>query len=108
MTFRVKNPYKTPIDLLKMDFYAAARRTIILFPLKADEVKINNYLLNNYKITLKTLCLKILNNLQISNNSSGDLLIKIKNPDLDKLARLITYGNSELFGSKILKKAFII
>jgi hypothetical protein len=49
--------------------------------------------------------LKIVRGIKIVKAPQGTLLITIPNKKLDEFAQLITYGNSEIEGSNILKRA---
>ena len=82
-----------------------ARRAILTFPQRAAEYKLNKYLMENYKLNLVQMCLKILANSKFSYTQDKELVITIIDKDLDIIAQLITYGNRELMGSKILRVA---
>lgn len=79
---------------------------IISHKILPGETKLNNYLLNNYKLNLKTACIKLLNRCKIMRNYDNQAIIIFPDKEDDKLAALITYGNLELKGSNILKNAF--
>ena len=54
------------------------------------------------------MCFKLLANLQGCQLSNNEVIYTFKNPDYDKIARFITYGDGIMPGSKILLKAFQI
>ena len=106
MTFIVK--YKSEIkniDYYKYKTWSIARLKVLLLRAGAQEIALNNYLLKKYKINLRVLCLNIINNMQFMTDFENNIIAKTKNKDLDKLARLITYGNGQIQGSPILKWA---
>ena len=82
-----------------------ARRSILIFPQRSPEYQLNKYLLDTYKLNLVQMCLKILAHTKFYYNSDKELVVTIVNKELDEIAQLITYGNREIMGSKILKIA---
>ena len=106
MIFTIKTDKLVTEEALKRRWLAAARKKVILYKLGADEIALDNYLAKNYSITLKSLCLAIILNTKIVADKSGLLITQIKNPELERLARLITFGTGKVSGSKILKYAF--
>lgn len=78
------------------------------YRLSSDDIKINNYLVSMYKITLKTACYKILQNIKTIISNKEDISFIIKNKKYDKLARLITFGNGKFIGSNIIRNCFAI
>jgi len=106
MFFIIDNNSKYNIELMKSSLNMTARKIILALPLVIDDVQMNNYLMTNYKLNLRQACLLILNDAQFSANPNNEIIITFKTKKYNDLASLITYGNSELQGSKILKKAF--
>jgi hypothetical protein len=76
-----------------------------MLPKRAKEIALDKYLKENYNQQLIPLCLKIVRGIKIVKAPQGTLLITIPNKKLDEFAQLITYGNSEIEGSNILKRA---
>ena len=74
------------------------------YPLKASDTLLNNFLKQHYNDELKNLCIKILLNL-IFYKDKDHFILSFKNPEIEKLARLITYGNGKVPGSQILQVA---
>jgi hypothetical protein len=105
MFFIIKNNKYLSTNQLKTDSLLNAYFIIKNYPLKATELALDNYLQQQYKSNLKNLCIKLLLNLSFYNNESGDLILLFKDPQLDRLAQLITYGNGAIHGSKILQLA---
>ena len=66
---------------------------------------LDNYIQQQYKISLKNLCIKLLLKLTFYKDDTGNLILLFKDPKDDLLARLVTYGNGALPGSNILKSA---
>ena len=75
------------------------------YPLKASELLMDQYLQQQYKTSLKNLCIKLLLNLTFYEDDSGNLVLLFKNPKYDTIASLITYGNGAIPGSRILQTA---
>ena len=50
--------------------------------------------------------MRILTNSYIMQNYNGELVIKIQNPRLEKMARFITFGDGKIQGSQILRFAY--
>lgn len=72
----------------------------------ANEIALNNYLLQRYKKSLQDCCLQLINQSTISRISKKEYRITFLAPSDDNLASLITFGNSNLQGSDILRYAF--
>lgn len=102
MFFTVLNPEHRPEKVLKTEIYLNAYFLIKNYPFKSTETRLDLYLKQNYKISLKDACLQLLLNATISKTRSGDFILLFNNPKDDKLAQLITYGNGLVSGSKIL------
>lgn len=75
------------------------------FPLNTTEKLIDTYLKENYHITLKSVCYLVILNCSIE--EQGDqLVVTLLDKNLDKLARIITYGTGKFSGSRILPFIF--
>lgn len=105
MFFIIKNDNKTPVSIVKLKIILRARSLISLYPMRGTEVILNNYLIENYKLTLKNACFLLLANLQLSAGEENEIVIFFKNDTYEKLARIITYGIDSISGSQILKVA---
>lgn len=66
-----------------------------------NNIALNNYLNKNYNMSLINTIFKIVNNIELEDNNSNYKVI-IKSKELEKLARLIKYGNREVRGTNIL------
>ena len=75
------------------------------YPLRASDALMDSYVQQQYKISLKNLCVKLLLDLTFYEDGSGNLILLFKNPKSDAIARLITYGNGAIPGSRILQVA---
>ena len=75
------------------------------YPLRASELAIDRFIQQQYKISLKDLCIKLLLSLTFYEDNEGNLVLLFKDQKEDKLASLITYGNGAIPGSKILQIA---
>lgn len=72
--------------------------------MRSAEQRLERLIYSEYGITLKSACLRVLNDCIITDN--GDTMsISTKSKQMDKLARLITYGNGVVAGSPILTDA---
>ena len=71
--------------------------------MRGTEVILNNYLIENYNITLKNACLLLLVNMYMSAGEENEIIIFFKDEKYDKLAQIITYGIDNISGSQILK-----
>jgi hypothetical protein len=71
----------------------------------AADLILDQYIQQQYNTSLKDLCIKLLLSLTFCKNKDGDLVLLFKDPKYDKIARLITYGNGAIPGSKILQIA---
>lgn len=105
MTILVNVSDKKYLPYYKYKIYKLAKIKILGLKTSSTEAQLNKYLLQEYNVGLKPLCLWILKNMRFSSDLDNKIVVKIKNPKLDKLARLITYGNGRVPGSPILKRA---
>jgi hypothetical protein len=83
-----------------------AKKYVLQYSFGADELLLDKFLRQNYHISLKELCLTIINYCTFYNDTQN-IIVKILNKKYDNLATLITYGNEQVFGSKILQEAFM-
>ena len=105
MLFIIKNTRYTSTDRLRTNTMLNAYFAIQKYPLKASDTLMDQYIQQQYKISLKNMCIKLLLNLTFYEDNSGDLVLMFKNKQYDTIASLITYGNGAIPGSKILKVA---
>ena len=105
MFFIVKNnKYLSPRQL-KTSTLMKAYYVVSNFPLKASDKILDDHLQAKYNAGLKNLCVKLLLNIKFFKNDEGDFVLLFQDPELDKLAQLITYGNGAIPGSRILQIA---
>ncbi len=105
MFYTIKTDSKKPVSIIKLKTLVRARSLISLYPMRGTEVILNNYLIENYKLTLKNACFLLLANLQFSTGEENEIIFFFKDEKHDKLARIITYGIDDISGSQILKTA---
>ena len=105
MMFTIKNKRYMSTEQLRTSSLLNAYRIIQNYPLKATDLLMDQYVQQQYNVSLKNLCIKLLLNLTFYTDSSGNLVLLFKNPKYDTIASLITYGNGAIPGSKILKIA---
>jgi hypothetical protein len=103
--FTIKNKRYMSTEQLRTSSLLNAYRIIQNYPLKAADLLMDQYVQQQYKVSLKNLCIKLLLNLTFYTDDSGNLVLLFKNPKYDTIASLITYGNGAIPGSKILKIA---
>lgn len=107
MFYVIINKLGVSVDTIKYKIKSLARRRILLYKMRPDDLALSNYLIKRYNLNLKQLCLILLNKATISATEIKDELTVSFMRHADKqLATLITFGNSEICGSKILKFAF--
>lgn len=105
MFFVVKNnKYLSPRQL-KASTLMKAYYVVSNFPLKASDKILDDHLQAKYSTSLKNICVKLLLNIKFFKNDEGDFVLLFQDPELDKLAQLITYGNGAIPGSRILQIA---
>jgi hypothetical protein len=105
MFFTIENKRYMSPEQLHTSTLLRAYYVIQKYPLHAADLILDSYIQQQYDITLKNMCIKLLLNLTFYKNDSGDIILLFKNEKYDKIARLITYGNGAIPGSRILKTA---
>ena len=105
MFFTIKTDGKKPVSIIKLKTLVRARSLISLYPMRGTEIILNNYLVENHKITLKNLCFLLLANLHFSTGEENEIIMFFKDDKYAKLAQIITYGIDNISGSQILKTA---
>ena len=105
MFFTVKNSIGFSADQLRTDALLKAYYLIEKYPLNASELLLDQFLKQQYKISLKDLCIDLLLNISFYKNDENNLILLFKNPEHDRLARLVTFGNGAIPGSQILQSA---
>lgn len=102
MFFRI-NSTSPVADLAIYRAKRTARIRLALFRLGPAEVLLSRYLLENHNLTLQQACINILQNARFNLNIKREIIVTIPDPELNNLAKLITYGTGKIQGSKILK-----
>ena len=105
MFFTIPNDKFLSTEQLRTDTLLNAYFIIQQYPLKASEQLLERYIQQQYKISLKNMCIQLLLNLTFSEDNMGNLVLLFKDYKYDKIAQLITYGNGVILGSKILQIA---
>lgn len=95
-------------ELIKSKIKYEARKYIILAPKKASEIALDKYIVKNYRCSLERACLNIIYNCNISIGKENEVIVTFIDPELDKLATLITFGTGKITGCDLLVKAFTI
>lgn len=105
MFFTIKNKRFLAPAQLHTSTLLRAYYIVQKYPLHAADLLLDNFVQQQYNMSLKNLCIKLLLNLTFYKNDAGDVILLFKNAEYDKIARLITYGNGAIPGSSILKIA---
>ena len=105
MFFTIKNKKYLSTQQLKANTLLDAYFMIKNYPMSASEKILDQYIQQQYKITLKNLCIKLLLDLTHYSVDERNLVLLFKHPENDKLAQLVTFGNGAIMGSRILKIA---
>ena len=104
MQFVIKN-IQANLQAFKYQLIRNTHLIIISHRLTPGETKLNQYLRENYKLDLKSACIYLISKSKIYRDLDNNVIVLFPNKDDDKLASLITYGNNEMKGSKLLKLA---
>ena len=104
MQFVIKN-IQANLQSFKYQLIRNAHLIIISHHLTPGEIKLNQYLKENYKLDLKSACIYLLSKSKIYRDLDNNIIVLFPDKNDDKLASLITYGNNEMKGSKLLKLA---
>lgn len=105
MLFVVSNKRYMSQEQLRTSTLLDAYFLIQNYSLHASEIILDNYIQQQYKTTLKDMCIKLLLSLSFYKDNDGNLILLFKDPKYDTIASLITYGNGAIPGSRILKVA---
>ena len=105
MLFIIKNDKYQSTEQLRTTTLFKAYFLIEKYSFHASDLAMDNFIQQQYKTTLKDLCIKLLLSLTFYEDNEGNLVLLFKDPKYDKIASLITYGNGAIPGSKILQIA---
>ena len=105
MLFTINNKHYKSLEQLRANALLDAYFIIKNYPMHASDLILDNFIQQQYKTSLKNICIKLLLSLTFYKDNEGNLLLMFKDPKDDKIASLITYGNGAIPGSKILQIA---
>ena len=105
MLFTIHNPRYLSDEQLRTDTLLNAYFIIKNYPLHASELILDQFIQQQYKVSLKDMCIKLLLSLTFYKDKDGNLTLLFKDLTYDKIAQLITYGNGAIPGSRILQIA---
>ena len=105
MFFTIENKRYLSTEQLRTSTLLKAYYIVQKYPLHAADLLLDQYIQQQYDITLKNMCVKLLLNLTFYKNNSEGLVLLFKDSKYDQIARLITYGNGAIPGSQILQVA---
>jgi len=103
MFFKVNNNRYLSEEYLHTNTLMHAYFLIKNYPIRASEKILNDFITQQYKMSLKDMCIKLLLNLTFYKDDNGNIILLFKDQKYDKIAQLITYGNGAIPGSKILQ-----
>ena len=106
MLFIIKNNKYLSTEQLRKATLLDAYLVIKHYPMHATDKILDKYVEQQYKMSLKNLCIDLLLKMTFYADEEGNLVLLFKNPKYDKIASLITYGNGAIRGSQILQVAF--
>lgn len=107
MIFIVQSHFQDtyPNKLLTAPIFLNARQYILLRKLNAADTQLSRYLVSVYKKDLKRLCLELISRAKLMKNFDKEIVVVFPTKADENLAKLITYGNGIVPGSKILQTA---
>lgn len=105
MFFIIKNKQFISLEQLRANTLLNAYYIIKNYPMHASDLILDQFIQQQYDTSIKNMCIKLLLSLTFHKSDEGNLVLLFKDPKYDKIARLITYGNGAIPGSKILKIA---
>lgn len=105
MLFTINNQRYLSTEQLRTNTLLNAYFIIKNYPLHASELVLEQFIQQQYKTSLKDMCVKLLLSLTFYKDKDGNLTLLFKDPTYDKIAQLITYGNGAIPGSRILQIA---
>lgn len=105
MFFVINNTQRRLPEQLRANTLLNAYYMIKNYPMHASDLVLDQFIQQQYKTSLKNMCVKLLLSLTFHKDNDGNLVLVFKDSKHDQIARLITYGNGAIPGSKILKMA---
>ena len=105
MFFTINNTRYMSTEQLRTNTLLNAYYIIKNYPMHASDLILDNFIQQQYKTSLKNMCIKLLLSLTFHKDDEGNLVLLFKDPKYDNIARLITCGNGAIPGSRILKIA---
>jgi hypothetical protein len=105
MFFKINNKRYLSTEQLRTDTLLNAYFLIQNYSLHASDIALDQFIQQQYKTTLKNMCIKLLLSLTFYEDDESNLILLFKDTKYDKLASLITYGNGAIPGSRILQTA---
>ena len=105
MFFVINNTQRKSPEQLRANTLLDAYYIIKNYPMHASDLPLDQFIKQRYKTSLKDICVELLLSLTFHKDNDGNLVLVFKDHRHDQIARLITYGNGAIPGSKILKMA---
>lgn len=109
MFIYIPNSSNMSPDAIKLKTRLYALKYIRIYPLTATDLLLDKYIKEHYSVSLKQMCKILVMSMTIMTTSNSNAIIGVfKEAKFDKAARLISYGNGKLSGSKILRNALTV
>jgi hypothetical protein len=108
MLFSIKNTRRASAEQLRSSTLLDAYFIIQSYSLLATDMPMNNFIQQQYGVSLKNMCINLLLNLTFHEDNAGNLILLFRDQKHDAIARLITYGNGAIPGCRILKVALSV
>lgn len=105
MVFTIENNLAN-WEFTASDIFTNAKLKILNYKLAPSDKLLDNYLKTFHNVNLIEACIYLLSDCKIYRDKDNTLIVKFNTIKADKLAALITYGNRQVRGSKILSNAF--
>ena len=105
MLFIIKNNHCMSTEQLRTSTLLDAYYIISNYPMRAADLRLEQYIQQQYGTSLKNMCVKLLLSLTFHKDNEGNILLLFKDRKYDKIAQIITYGNGAIPGSRILQIA---
>lgn len=107
MFFTIKS--STPKqDVAKYKTRRTANTVLLCYPFGVSELLLNRYLSENYNMSLRTACKKLITCAKVSLNFKNEIIITFPDPVLNNIAKIITFGTGRVPGSNILRTIFTL
>lgn len=107
MIYTINTSNYTPVyrNLLAQKLKLNAISRLRNFPIRTAEKLLDEYLKTNYKMSLQYACYLIIINSKIE-ETENEITVSLNDKQLEKIARIITFGTGRLTGSRLIPFMF--